>query len=74
MADRASYKTVSLDFDQMAAIKARLKQLHALTDLLAEGDLGDVDPASIKVLGDYAGMAVIAIDEVVSNAEDQANV
>lgn len=74
MADRASYKAVTLDFDQMATIKANLKKLHALTDLLAEGDLGDVDPTSIKVVGDYAGMAVIAIDEVVSKAEDQANV
>ncbi|PSD28041.1 hypothetical protein C7E18_04815 [Stenotrophomonas maltophilia] len=74
MADRASYKTVSLDFDQMAAIKARLKQLHALTDVLSEGDMSNVDPASLQVLGDYAGMAVIAIDEVVSKAEDQANV
>ncbi|KAK6697435.1 hypothetical protein SNK04_014007 [Fusarium graminearum] len=50
------------------------QKLHALTDLLAEGDLGDVDPTSIKVLGDYAGMAVIAIDEAVSKAEDEANV
>lgn len=74
MADRASYKTVSLDFDQMATIKANLKRLHALMDILAEADLGNVDPASLNVLGDYAGMATVHIDEAISKAEDNANV
>jgi len=58
----------------MAAIRANLKKLHALTDLLAEGDLTDVDPTSIKVIGDYAGMAVIAIDEAITKAGEEANV
>ncbi|HHC8921402.1 TPA: hypothetical protein ACN3MR_002870 [Stenotrophomonas maltophilia] len=74
MADRASYKAITLDFDQMATIKANLKRLHALMDLLAEGDLSNVDPASLNVLGDYAGMAAVRIDEVLSKAEDSTNV
>lgn len=63
-----SRTTVAIDLGQLNLIRIELKKLGAYTDILCEGDLSDVQPASINVIADHAALVVMKIGEILDQA------
>lgn len=63
-----SRTTVAIDLGQLNLIRIELKKLGAYADILCEGDLSDVQPASINVIADHAALGVMKIGEILDQA------